>query len=181
MVDFLRTCFRVSIRRACKAIPVRRATYHDRSRRPEQAALRRRIREIAETRTRYGYRRIHFLLRGEGWPINAKRVYRLYKLENLQMRHKPPRRRVSVKLREDRKAPASPNDVWAIDFLSDQLFDGSKIRILTIVDVLSRLSPAIDARQRYKGADVVATLERVTAIYGLPECLRVDRGSEFVS
>ena len=103
MVDFVRTCFQVSIRRACKAIPLRRSTYHYRSRRPEQAALRKRIREIAETRTRYGYRRIHVLLRREGWPINAKRVYRLYKLENLQMRHKPPRRRVSAKLRKDRR------------------------------------------------------------------------------
>ncbi len=66
MVDFIRTCFRVSIRRACKAIPLRRSTYHYRSRRPEQAALRKRIREIAETGTRYGYRRIHVLLRREG-------------------------------------------------------------------------------------------------------------------
>ncbi len=71
MVDFVRPCFRVSIRRACKAIPLRRSTYHYRSRRPEQAALRKRIREIAETRTRYGYRRIHVLLRREGWPVNA--------------------------------------------------------------------------------------------------------------
>jgi putative transposase len=68
-----------------------------------------------------------------------------------------------------------------MDFLSDQLFDGSKIRVLAIVDAYSRLSPAIDVRRRYRGADVVETLERVTAIYGLPKTIRVDNGPEFIS
>ena len=68
-----------------------------------------------------------------------------------------------------------------MDFLSDQLFDGSKVRILTIVDAFSKLSPAIDVRQRYRGADVVETLERVTAVYGLPKSIRVDQGPEFIS
>ena len=78
MVDFVRTIFRVSIRRACKAVPAPRSTYHYRSRRPEQAVLRKRIREFAQMRIRYGYRRIWVLLRQEGWPINVKRVHRLY-------------------------------------------------------------------------------------------------------
>ncbi len=73
------------------------------------------------------------------------------------------------------------NHVWSMDFLSDQLFDGSKIRVLAIVDAYSRLSPAIDVRRRYRGADVVETLERVTAIYGLPKTIRVDNGPEFIS
>jgi putative transposase len=68
-----------------------------------------------------------------------------------------------------------------MDFLSDQLFDGSKIRILTIVDAFSKVSPAIDVRSRYTGADVVHTLERVTADYGLPRSIRVDQGPEFIS
>ncbi|WP_371823146.1 MULTISPECIES: IS3 family transposase [Microvirga] len=83
IVDFVRTVFRVSIRRACRAVPAPRSTYHYRSRRPQQAALRKRIRGVAEARVRYGYRRIWIVLRREGWPINAKRVYRLYKLEGL--------------------------------------------------------------------------------------------------
>jgi putative transposase len=86
MIDFVREAFQVSIRRACRAVPAPRATYHYRSRRPEQAPLRKRIREIAETRMRYGYRRIHVLLRREGWHVNVKRVRRLYNLEGLQMR-----------------------------------------------------------------------------------------------
>ena len=181
LVDYLRGAWQVSIRRACDALMVQRSTYHYKSRRPSQAALRKRIREIAETRVRYGYRRIHVLLRREGWPVNAKRTYRLYREEGLQIRNKRPKRKVSAKLREDRKAPEAPNEVWAMDFLSDQLFDGSKIRILTIVDAFSKLSPAIDVRQRYRGADVVDTLERVTGIYGLPKSIRVDQGPEFIS
>jgi len=156
----------VSIRRACAVLKARRSTYHYKSRRPSQAVLRKRIREIAETRVRYGYRRIHVLLRREGWQVNAKRVYRLYTEEGLQLRNKTPKRKVSAKLREDRAPATAPNDIWAMDFMSDQLFDGRRIRILTIVDAFSRLSPAIDVRQRYRGADVVDTLERVTAIHG---------------
>lgn len=85
------------------------ATYHYRSRRPEQALLRKRIREIAETRMRYGYRRITVLLHREGWHVNVKRVRRLYRLEGLQMRLKPPRRRVMAKLRDDRSVNAASN------------------------------------------------------------------------
>ncbi len=181
LVDYLRASYRISIRRACLAFPLHRSSYHYKSRRPDQAPLRKRIREIAETRVRYGYRRIHVLLKREGWSVNHKRVYRLYIEEGLQIRNKRPKRKVSAKLREDRKAPAAANEVWAMDFLSDQLFDGSKIRILTIVDAFSKLSPAIDVRQRYRGADVVATLERVTAIYGQPKSIRVDQGPEFIS
>ena len=95
---------------------------------------------------RYGYRRIHVLLWREGWRVNAKRVYRLYTEEGLQLRNKTPKRKVSAKLREDRSPAAAPNEVWAMDCMSDQLFDGRRIRILTIVDAFSRLSPAIDVQ-----------------------------------
>ena len=71
--------------------------------------------------------------------------------------------------------------MWAMDFLLDQLFDGRRIRILTIVDAISRLSPAIDVRPHYRGTDVVETLERVTRVYGTPKTIRVDNGPEFIS
>jgi putative transposase len=177
----MRGIWQVSIRRACDVLKLRRSTYHYKSRRPSQAGLRKRIRELAESRVRYGYRRIHILLEREGWQVNHKRVYRLYCEEGLQIRNKRPKRKVSAKLREDRQTPVEPNEVWSMDFLSDQLFDGSKIRILAIVDAFSKLSPAVDVRQRYRGCDVVATLERVTAIYGTPKTIRVDNGPEFVS
>lgn len=181
MVDHLRAAWRVSARRACAVLKAPRSTYHHRSRRGAQAELCQRIREIAETRVRYGYRRIHVLLRREGWAVNAKRVWRLYRLEGLQLRSKTPKRKVSAKLRQDRLAAGAPNDIWAMDFLSDQLFDGTRIRILTIVDAHSRISPAIDVRLSYRGADVVETLERVTTCYGLPRQIRLDNGPEFIS
>jgi putative transposase len=145
-----------------------------RSRRLSQAALTNRIREIAETRVRYGYRRIHVLLRREGWSVNHKRVDRLSIEEGLQIRNKRPKRKVAAKLRSDRKPPSAPNQVWARDFLSDQLFDGRQIRILTIVDAFSKLSPAIDVRFRYTGADVVATLNRGEDVFGVPRTRRLD-------
>lgn len=177
----MRGVWQVSIRRACGVLRFRRSTYHYKSRRPSQATLKKRIREIAETRVRYGYRRIHVLLEREGWHVNHKRVYRLYVEESLQIRNKRPKRKVAANLRENRRAPTAPNEVWSMDFLSDQLFNGSKIRVLAIVDAFSRLSPAIDVRQRYRGSDVVDTLQRVTAIYGMPKTIRLDNGPEFIS
>ena len=108
--------------------------------------------------------------------MNAKRVYRLYCEEGLQLRNKAPKRKVPAKLRVGRRPAAAPNEVWAMDFMSDQLFDGRRIRILTIVDAFSRLPPAIDVRQSYRGSDVVETLERVTRVHGTPKTIRVDNG-----
>ena len=181
IVDHVRVAWQVSIRRACRALPVDRSTYHYRARRPEQAGLGKRIKEIAETRVRYGYRRIHVLLRREGWEVNTKRVCRLYREMGLQLRNKTPKRRVKAKLRSDRMTATAANDIWAMDFVHDQLFDGKKIRVLTIVDTLSRASPAIDARLSYCGRDVVETLERGAAEFGYPKTIRVDNGPEFVS
>jgi putative transposase len=103
LVDHARSTWQVSIRRACRALPVDRSTYHYRSRRAGQAALIERIKAIATTRVRYGYRRIQVLLRREGWAVNTKRVYRLYREMGLQLRNKTPKRRVKAKLREARR------------------------------------------------------------------------------
>ena len=140
-----------------------------------------RIKEIAETRVRYGYRRNHVFLRREGWEVNVKRICRLYREMGLQLRNKTPKRRVKAKLRGDRTSATAPNEIWAMDFVHDQLFDGKKIRVLTIVDTFTRLSPAIDVRQNYRGCDVVETLERVSLEIGYPKTIRLDNGPEFIS
>jgi putative transposase len=181
LVDHARATWQVSIRRACRALPVNRATYHYRSRRAGQAELTERIKEIAATRVRYGYRRIHVLLRREGWQVNPKRVYRLYRELGLQLRHKTPRRRVKAKLREGRLSATRANETWAMDFVHDQLATGGKLRVLTIVDTFSRFSPALEPRFTFRGADVVEVLERVGREIGLPTTIRVDQGTEFVS
>ena len=123
LVDELRSAWQVSIRRACTALPFERSTYHYRSKRADPAALKQRMREICETRVRYGYRRVHVLLRREGWEVNVKRVSRLYREMGLQLRNKSPKRKVKAKLREGRSDAAEPNQVWAMDFVHDQLFE----------------------------------------------------------
>ena len=120
----------VSIRRACGAICFDTSSYHYKSRRTDQAAVERRIKEICETRVRYGYRRVHVLLRREGWTINIKKTRRIYNELGLQLRNKHPKRRVKAKLREDREEATGPNDVWAMDFVHDQLAGSLRFRIL---------------------------------------------------
>lgn len=171
----------VSIRRACRVFLVDTSTYHYRSRRPGQAALKKRIREICQTRVRYGYRRVHVLLRREGWLINQKKTRRIYNELGLQLRNKTPKRRVKAKLRADRREAVGANETWAMDFVHDQLATGRRLRVLTIIDTFSRFVPALDPRFSYRGEDVVATLERVCGQAGYPKTIRVDQGSEFVS
>lgn len=171
----------MSIRRVCGALEVDRSTYHYRSRRPGQAPLEVRIKEICETRVRYGSRRVHVLLRREGWMINHKKTRRIYNELGMQLRSKTPKRRVKAKLRDDRCAASAANETWAMDFVHDQLATGRKVRVLTIVDTFSRFSPAVDPRFSYRAEDVVATLDRVCLELGFPKTIRVDQGSEFVS
>jgi len=119
----------VSTRRACRVIEIPRSTNYYRSSKDEQAFLRKLLKQIAATRVRYGYRRIHTLLQWESWQVNHKRVYRLYCDQRLQMRHKSPKRRVKAKLRNDRFDAVRPHQCWSMDFMSDQLFNGRRIRV----------------------------------------------------
>ncbi|NKM43380.1 IS3 family transposase [Rhizobium laguerreae] len=181
LVDTGKVDWKVSIRRACSVLKIDRSLYVYKSRRGEQAELKLKIRDICQTRVRYGYRRVHVLLRRDGWLVNPKRIYRLYKEMDLQLRNKVPKRRVKAKLRAERTEPTHSNHVWAMDFVHDQLATGRKIRVLTVVDTFSRFSPAVDARFSYKGEDVVQTLERVCRQVWYPASIRVDNGSEFIS
>jgi len=157
------------------------STYHYKSRRPEQADLEARIREICHTRIRYGYRRVHVLLRREGWRINIKKTRRVYNELGLQLRCKAPRRRVKAKLWEDRSEATEPNETWAMDFVHDQLATGRRILILTVVDTFARFSPVIDPRFSYRAENVVEAQDHACAQVGFPKAIRVDQSSEFIS
>ncbi len=171
----------MSIRRACRVLEFDTSSYHYKSRRRDQAGIEARIREICATRVRYGYRRVHVLLKREGWDVNVKRTYRIYRDLGLQLRNKTPKRRVKAKLRDDRQEAVGPNEVWAMDFVHDQLATGKKIRVLTVVDTFTRYVPVLDPRFSYRAEDVVRALEQVCPIVGYPKTIRVDQGSEFVS
>ena len=180
-MDFLREAFQVSIRRACRVMQANRGNYHYKPKKDGQAVLVKRIREVSEMRMHYGYKRIYIYLRREGWMINHKRVYRLYCQEGLQLRRKKPKRRVSAKRRNDRAPIVSSHDVWSMDFMADQLYNGQRLRCLTIVDAFSKLCPAIGVGFQYPAADVIRTLDLAAGEYGYPRSIRVDNGPEFIS
>ena len=162
-------------------IQIARSSQRYESCREDDLALRRRIREIAETRVRYGYRRIHTLLRREGWHVNHKRVHRVYCEEGLNLRRKRPRRHVSAARRTGRPEAMEVNECWSLDFVCDSLFNGCRFRSLTIVDNYSRECLAIEVGQSLKGGDVVEVMDRLVALRGKPDRLQCDNGSEFIS
>ena len=152
-----------------------------RSVRADQTPLIMRIRDIAQTRMRYGYFRIYILLRREGWVVNHKWVYRLYQEDGLGLRHKRPRRHVSAARRERQPAAPAPNEMWSMDFVSDALFDGRRLRALTVVDAYTREALASDVDQGIKGEQVVEAMDRIASIRGAPRAIREDNGPEFIS
>jgi putative transposase len=181
VVKQLQVRYVVSERRACRALGFPRASHRYQSVRDERAELRVRLRDLAASRVRYGYRRLHILLRRERWQVNHKLVYRLYLEEGLQVRTKTPKRRKSCQVRRARPQATQTNESWSMDFMADQLFDGRRFRLLTIVDNFSRESLAIRIGQRLTGDDVVKALEEIAKQRGVPKSIRVDNGPEFVS
>ncbi len=144
--------------------------------------LRARMREIANTRIRFGFWRIYVLLRREGWKVNHKRIYRLYKAEGLNLRTKRPRRRKAAANRMDRIVLTGPNQSWSMDFVSDSLFDGRKFRALTVVDNHTRECVAIEVAQSLTGDDVVRVLTNIAKErHQYPLRIQADNGPEFVS
>ena len=177
----LELCYELSQRRVCQVLEFSRSSYHYRSIADEQAALRIRLRDLAYARVSYGYRRLHVLLQREGWKVNHKRVYRLYKQEDLMMRPKKPRRHVTACRRMERMAATAPNEGWSMDFMSDELYDGRRIRLLTLVDNFTRESLAIEVDSHLGGHRVTEALMRLGKTRSLPKTIRVDNGPEFIS
>jgi putative transposase len=139
------------------------------------------MREIAKIRVRYGYRKIRVLLNREGWNVSRYLAYRLYQEEGLVLRSRHSRRRRAAVPRRERFRCTAPNQVWGLDFIADQLVDGRRFRALTVVDIYTRESLAIEAGQRLKGEDVVMVLNRILLQRGSPNILFCDNGSEFAS
>ena len=181
LVVQLQQAWAVSISRACRVICFDRKVHHYQSKRYDQAPLIARIKEIAYSRIRYGYQRVYILLRREGWLVNRKRVHRLYKLEGLNLRYARPCRHKSSTGRLLRCAGEYPNQIWSMDFVCDQLFNGQRLRFLTVVDIFSRACLAIVAGQRLTGEEVVKAMQQITQQQGAPEQIFLDNGSEFAS
>ena len=171
--------FGLSERRTCRAMGFGRASHRYRARRDPAVALRMRLKELAASRVRYGYRRLHVLLKREGWRANHKRIYRLYNEEGLSIRTRSPKRRRASRYRSGRSQANAMNDVWAMDFVSDRLFDDRSFRILTIVDCHTREALATTARTNFRAYQVTEELDCLARIRGKPRSIRVDNGPEF--
>jgi putative transposase len=180
LAAWAQTAYGLSQRRAARLIPVRIGTLRDQSTRDRQDALRQRLRELAGVRVRFGYRRLTVLLRREGWRVNAKRVYRLYRDEGLTVRTRP-RKRLASRSRGPLPAPTRPNERWSMDFVSTRLADGRWFRTLTVLDVYTREALALVAERSLTGLKVAAALTPLVARRGAPTAITVDNGSEFMS
>lgn len=167
----------ISERRACHYTGFARSSQRYHTRRPPRRELRERLHTLAILRPRWGYRRLHRLLRREGWTINRKTTQRVYREEGLHVRRRR-RKRVAVP-RTPLATPTRPNERWSMDFVSDALGDGRKFRSLTLVDDLTRECPAIEVDVSLPGERVIRVLDRVAAVRGYPSTIVCDNGPEF--
>lgn len=171
----------ISERRACWLVGISRSVLRYR---PEQSVeerqLRGRIVELAQQRRRFGYRRIHALLRRDGIEINHKRLYRLYRSEGLTVKRRRRRKGVAVQ-RHALEVPSRPNEVWSMDFVMDALADGRRLKMLTIVDDVTRESIDVVVDRSICGTYVARVLDQAVLFRGTPRALRTDQGPEFTS
>lgn len=176
-VRALQAKFELSERRACALAGLGRSTCRYRPRRADWPELRERLRALAAERRRFGYRRLYVLLRRQGYLVNLKRIYRLYRQEALAVRRRGRRRRVV------RSAvvtvPRAINERWSLDFVLDVLEDGRRFRILTVVDDFTRACLAMEVDTSIGGHRVVEVLQRLVETRGKPVGLIMDNGPEF--
>jgi putative transposase len=174
----VRERYSVSERRACRLVGIGRSTQRYRPRaRADDQPLRQRLRDLAAVRPRFGYRRLHVLLRREGVIINHKRIERLYREEGLAVRRRT-RKRVARDGRGRAAVPGRPNQQWGVDFVSDALAWGRRIRLFTVVDIFTREALAIEVDTSLPGGRVVRVLERLALERGVPDEIVLDNGPE---
>lgn len=178
---------KLSERRACGLIGMNRGSWRYQRKERHEAALRARLRELAGERPRFGYRRLHRMLRREKengraqWVVNHKRVYRLYQEEGLAMRRRRKGKRFRAEARVPLALPTRANQMWTMDFTRDSLASGRKFRTLNLMDGCTREALWIEVDTSLPGLRVVQVLERVAEERGLPEAIQVDNGPEFIS
>jgi len=163
----------MSERRACRVIGCCRMTMRYEVVRQDDPVLRERLKELAKVRRRFGYRRLHVFLRREGHEVNHKRLFRIYREEQLHVRRRGGRKR-AMGTRAPMVLPLMPNQRWSLDFVSDQLTDGRRFRILTVVDDFSRECLALIADTSLSGARVARELATLFDTRGKPQTIVSD-------
>lgn len=179
-IAHLKTAYEMSERRACRVVGVERMTVRYRSRRPDSRKLRERLVALARERRRFGYRRLLVLLRREGFVVNHKRLFRMYREERLMVRKRGGRKR-ALGTRTPMPVAARPHDLWVLDFVSDQLDYGRRFRILAVYDVCTRQCLATVADVSLSGSRVARELDLLVAQHGRPRTIGSDNGTELTS
>ena len=179
-VVHLRTEHEMSERRACQLLKCCRMTMRYASVRPADTVLRERMKAIAHERRRFGYRRIHVLLKREGVSVNHKRLFRLYREEKLSVRKRGGRKR-ALGTRAPMLVPLLPNQRWSLDFVSDQFTDCRRFRVLTVIDDCTRECIALVADTSLSGRRVARELNQLMLQRGTPKMVVSDNGTEFTS
>lgn len=169
----------MSERRVARLLPIQLATLRYRARRDPQLGLRMRLRELAANRVRFGYRRLTVLLRRKGWPVNAKRIYRLYSEDGLAVRTKV-RRKIAHRTRIPAVKAIRPNEKWSTDFVAARSLDGRWFRVLTVFDQFTRECLLLLADSSLTGQKVALALAQVVAERDTPASITVDNRSEFL-
>jgi putative transposase len=171
--QWLQAVFAASSRRVSGLMMINRATMNHRSRRDPQTGLKMRLRELAASQVRFGYRRLTVMLRREGWAVNAKRIYRLYTADGLAVRTKV-RKKIARRARVPAPAATRPNEKWSMDFVAARLLDGRWFRVLTVVDQFTRECLVLLADNSLSGHKVASALSLVIAERGAPASITTD-------
>lgn len=169
-----------SQRRACALAGIDPRVYRREPKRAEDKALRVRLRELSGERRRFGYRRLHILLKREGWELNWKKLYRIYREEGLTVRKRGGRKR-ALGTRAPMATPQGPNQRWSLDFVSDTLSEGRRFRILNVIDDFSRECLATVVDTSLSGQRVARELDRIAEMRGYPCMVVSDNGTELTA
>lgn len=170
----------LSERRACQLVGVHRSVVRYSSRKQDESALIGKIKQIAYEKRRFGYRRIHIMLKREGVKINHKKVYRIYRACGLKVLKRGGRKRALGSRRVEGK-PSAPNQQWALDFMHDALADGRRIRLLTVIDTYTRECLCVSVDTSINGNKVTEALRELINRNGKPKAILSDNGTEFTS
>ena len=173
--------YEVSERRACRTVGLSRASFRYRARRKEPEGLRGKLREHAAQRRRWGYKKLTVLLRRDGFAVNPKRVYRIYRDEKLLVHQRRRRRRCTALVRVTPSKATRPNEHWAMDFMGDTLANGRRFRVFTLMDHFTREGLAVEVACSMPARRVIEILDRIIAERGKPILIVVDNGTEFTS
>ncbi len=180
LARWAQAAYQASERRVSRLLLIQRSTLRYQGHRDRQETLRMRVRELAASRVRFGYRRLTVLLKREGWPVNAKRIYRLYTEEGLTVRTNC-RKKAASRSPVPQGLATAPNQRWSMDLVSDRLVDDRWFRVLTVVDQFTRECLLLYADSTLSSEKVAAELERVVRERRVPMSITVDNGSEFAS